>query len=310
MSRAGGYGRILLIGARGQLGWELARALATLGEVAAADRSNHALALDLADPDSIRRAIDRVRPRLIVNAAAYTAVDRAEDDAVTARQVNATAPGLLAEHARQTGAALVHYSTDYVFDGTKSDAYDEHDATAPLGVYGRTKLEGERAVQDVDGSHLIFRTSWVYGLRGHNFFLTMLRLAQERDELRVVDDQIGAPNWSRWLAQATAHVLVRIQASGGMPAFADYRGLYHLSLAGAVSWCGFAERIFALHTELHGARECRVRPIHSAQYPTRTLRPHNSRLSTDKLQRTFGVHCPPWDHALRLCMYGLERAIR
>jgi len=223
--------KILLTGSAGQLGRELKRSLAPLGELIACDRRQ----LDLADPDALRNALRNLAPTVIVNAAAYTAVDKAETETGLAEAINASAPGLLAEEAKRLGARLIHYSTDYVFDGTKASAYREDDATTPLSAYGRSKRQGELAIAASGARYLVLRTSWVYGLHGANFMKTMLRLGRERDELRVVGDQVGAPTWSRHLADATSHVLARKEKSDG---------LYHLAAAGETSWHGYAEAIF------------------------------------------------------------------
>src|SRR5512135_74250 len=270
--------RILLTGRNGQVGWELERKLAPLGEVIATDRST----LDLADPDQIRRAVREAKPEVIVNAAAYTAVDTAESEPELAMRINGFAPGVLAEEAKRLGALLVHYSTDYVFDGEKATPYVEDDPPNPINVYGRTKLEGERAIGAADCRHLILRTSWVYGARGKNFLLTILRLAREGRELRVVDDQIGAPTASFAIAQATAQ-LVRASA----------RGLYHLCAAGAASWCGFARAIVA-----HAGIAASVTAIRTEDYPTLAKRPRNSRLDCSKLRAKQSVSLAPWDEAL------------
>lgn len=301
--------RILVTGANGQVGWELLRCLQPLGEVVATTSQAGVAprALNLADPDAIRAIVRELRPQLIVNAAAYTAVDQAEDDVDLAMAINAVAPGVFAEEAKRCGAALVHYSTEYVFDGGKIGAYREEDVPNPLGVYGRSKLAGEQAVQQVGAAHLIFRTSWVYGARGKNFLLTMLRLARERPELNVVDDQVGAPNWSRLLAEATAQALAT-QLRGSDEKWSDalerlqsVSGLYHLSAAGAVSWCGFARRILEF-----AESSCRVNGITTAQYPLRATRPMNSRLITEKFSRIFGLGLPAWEEALKLCMAEMK----
>lgn len=280
--------KILLTGKNGQVGWELERTLATLGEVVAVDRRG----MDLADPDSIRNAVRAARPDLIVNAAAYTAVDKAESEPGLAMAINGTAPGVMAEEAKRLGAAMVHYSTDYVFDGTKTTPYTEEDAPNPINVYGKTKLAGEQAVQAAGIPHLIFRTSWVYGRRGKNFLLTILRLAQERDELKIVDDQVGAPTWSRLIAEATAQILAQRRAN-----LSEVGGLYHLTSAGRTSWHGFARAILD--------RAARPRPrlvaIPGADYPLPAPRPCNSGLSNQKMQRDFGLALPAWDAALALC---------
>lgn len=275
--------RILVIGKSGQVGWELTRTLQPIGRVTAVDYPE----IDLASSDSIRSSIRAYHPDIIVNAAAYTAVDRAEEEESLAMAINGEAPAVIAEEAKASGAYFVHYSTEYVFDGVSECPYREEDEPNPLGVYGRSKLAGERAIASVDHPALILRTSWVYGSRGHNFLLTMLRLAEERDSLRIVDDQIGAPTWSRMLAQATAQLLpqaVKEQRSG----------LYHLASAGETSWYGFAREILK-------ERNVSVEPITTDQFPTAAQRPKNSRLQQEKVQRDFGVAMPDWRVGLELC---------
>jgi dTDP-4-dehydrorhamnose reductase len=289
--------RILLTGASGQLGWELRRELAPLGDVLAPDRSQ----LDLAQPDTLRGRMREIAPDVVVNAAAYTAVDRAETEPELARLVNAIAPGILAEEAHRLDAGLVHYSTDYVFDGTKSGPYIESDPPNPLNVYGRTKLEGERAIGATGCRHLTLRTSWVYGTRGHNFVLTMLRLARERRELRIVDDQIGAPTWSREIAHATASLLARPELL--RPGSA---GLYHLTASGSTSWCGFARRIFESPAMARlGISPPSVEAIPSSAYPTPARRPGNSRLDCNRLFSAGGTRLAAWDDALARCLAEL-----
>lgn len=283
--------RILLTGVNGQLGWELRRTLAPLGEVIAADRS----ALDLADTARIRSQVAALAPDLIVNPAAHTAVDRAESEPELAHAINAAAPAELAA----CGVPVVHFSTDYVFDGSKAGAYTEADATSPLGVYGRTKLAGEAAVAAAGVPHLILRTSWVYGLRGRNFLLTMQRLARERETLSVVDDQFGAPNWSRLLAEATALVIARWLDRGKLDATS---GVYHLSCGGRTSWHGFAAAILADLAARGEVRLARLTPIPTTDYPTPAARPANSQLDSSKLADTFGVCLPDWQAALALCL--------
>src|SRR5688572_30739222 len=253
--------RVLLAGRGGQLGWELQRALAPLGGLLALDRAG----MDLADPDSIHRAIADARPEVIVNAAAYTAVDKAESEPESAMRVNGVAPGIIAEEAARIGALVVHYSTDYVFDGAKDAPYREDDPAAPLSVYGRTKLAGEEAVRAAGGPHLIFRTSWVYAARGSNFLLTMLKLARERRELRIVDDQVGAPTWARSIAELTAQAL-GVDGAGPGPA-RQRSGTYHLAAAGAVSWYGFAHAIFrAARARRSDFNAPAVAPIPTSQF--------------------------------------------
>ena len=292
---------ILLFGGNGQGGWELRRALAPLGVVRALERGD----VDLADGSALRRVVRHERPSLIVNAAAYTAVDRAENDAELAFAVNAKAPGILAEEAKRLDIALVHYSTDYVFDGTARRPYTEDDDPAPLGVYGESKLAGERAVADSGCAHLILRTSWVYSLRGANFLLTVRRLAGELEELRIVDDQYGAPTWSRMIAEATAVVLARCGAPGATRSFAERGGLYHLTASGQTSWHGFAEAIVDWLRKTHQTVRCkRIRAIPTSEYPTPAKRPANSLLDGTKLFETFGVAMPDWREQINLCLEG------
>ncbi len=286
---------ILLTGVNGQVGFELARSLQGLGKVVALGRN----VLDLADLDQVRRVVREVKPGLIVNPAAHTAVDKAETDVEAAMRLNAEAPGVLAEEAKRLGAALVHYSTDYVFDGTKDGAYVESDAVNPQNVYGKSKLAGEQAIAAAGCAHLIFRTSWVYGTRGKNFLLTMLRLGAEREELGVVADQIGAPTWSATIAALSANVLAQTPATGEGDWWQEHSGTYHLTASGATSWHGFAEAIFEF-SDL--AKKPVVKPIPASSYPTPAARPSNSRISNDKLASTFGVRAPDWREALRLCM--------
>jgi dTDP-4-dehydrorhamnose reductase len=282
--------RILLTGANGQVGSELRRSLAPLGEVVAFDRAG----LDLAQPDVLIARVRDVAPQAIVNAGAYTAVDKAESEPEQASAINGTAPRVLAEEARRLGAILVHYSTDYVFDGEKADPYTEADTPNPLSVYGRSKLEGERAVIASGCQHLTLRTSWVYGTRGRNFLLTMLRFAGEGRAVRVVDDQIGAPTWCREIADATASLLARpdLAAPG-----AD--GLYHLSASGFTSWFGFARAIFdSPELARLGIARPALEAIPTSEYPTPARRPRNSRLDCIRLERRAGLRLAPWDEAL------------
>jgi len=282
--------RILLIGAGGQLGRELIPRLSSLGELAAADRT----VCDLAATEAIRELVARTRPEAIVNAAAYTAVDEAESRSEVAYAINRDAPRTLAEEARKLGAMLVHYSTDYVFDGSKPGAYCEEDATAPLNVYGASKLAGEREIAAVGGRYLILRTSWVYGAQGKNFLLTMRRLAREREELRVVDDQVGAPTSTLQLAEATARLVREWSTAGeGFPA-----GIYHATAAGSVSWCGFARAIVAALGERDSLKVKNVVGITTEEYPMPARRPRNSVLSNEKFERTFGFRPGSWETGL------------
>ena len=279
--------KILLLGKNGQVGWELQRALAPIGHVVALDRQG----ADLARPDALADTVRTLRPDVVVNAAGYTAVDKAESEPELAHAVNAAAPAALAKAAAAVGAWLVHYSTDYVFDGSGSAPRDESATTGPLSVYGRTKLEGEQAVAASGAKHLIFRTSWVYAARGGNFARTMLRLAADRDSLRVVADQIGAPTGAELIADVTAHAIRAVQAR------AELAGLYHLAAAGETSWHGYARHVIAWARE-HG-QAIRVAPdaiqaIPTSDYPSPAARPLNSRLATGKLREAFGLQLPPW----------------
>jgi dTDP-4-dehydrorhamnose reductase len=278
---------IVVTGAQGQLGRELAAALAPCGRVVALDRGQ----LDLEHAERIGAVLDAHAPTLIVNAAAYTAVDQAESDAARAALVNAEAPRVLAEHARARGALLIHYSTDYVFDGAQRKPYEEDDAPAPQSVYGATKLAGEQAVLRSGASALVFRTSWVYAMRGRNFLLTIRRLAAEREELRIVADQVGVPNWCRALARATARLAAR-----GLPYLAARAGLYHMSASGATTWYDFTRAIVG------DVARPRVVPITTADYPTPARRPAYAVLSTARFERTFGFALPPWQQSLAECV--------
>jgi dTDP-4-dehydrorhamnose reductase len=280
--------RILLTGANGQVGFELRRTLAPLGEVHAFDRAD----LDLADTPAVVRTFRRVRPGLVVNAAAYTAVDKAESEPDLAHAINARAPQVLAEESRRTGAVLVHYSTDYVFDGSKREPWREDDAVAPLNEYGRSKLAGERAIAAAGCKHLVFRTSWVYGPRGKNFLATMLRLAATHEELRVVADQRGAPTSSLFLAEATVRA-IRAIPRGGVAS-----GIYNLSAAGETTWASFAEAIFARAAGRPGFRAPRVIRIPSSDYPTPARRPAYSVLDATKFTAAFGFAPSTWESQL------------
>ena len=286
--------RILVTGHNGQVGWELARTLAPLGEVTALDRS----ALDLAQADSIRAAVRGLNPDVIVNAAAYTAVDKAESEPELAHTINARGPGILAEEAKRCGALLVHYSTDYVFDGQKAGPYVEDDEPHPLSVYGRSKLEGERAVQAAGCRHLILRTAWIYAARGKNFMLTILRLAHERPELRVVDDQFGAPTSASAIAKASASILTAMSRG------AEASGVFHMTAGGRTTWHAFA----GLIVENSGPPFPAVRPIPGSQYPAPARRPGNSCLDNTKLANTFGVRLGDWQEEARSVLTEVLRA--
>ncbi|MGF6409850.1 dTDP-4-dehydrorhamnose reductase [Paraburkholderia sp. MM5482-R1] len=287
---------ILVTGVNGQLGYELARTLQGLGNVVAVDRSR----LDLSNLDQIRSVVRDLRPALIVNPAAYTAVDKAEEERDLAMRINGEAPGVLAEEAKKLGAALIHYSTDYVFNGTKEGAYVEDDPTDPQNVYGRSKLVGEQAIAASGVNHLVLRTSWVYGTRGKNFLLTMLRLGADRPELKVVADQFGAPTWCNTIATLTAHLCAQsFAAEDGAKWWDERSGIYHLCAGDSTSWHGFASAIFEL-ADLPNRPN--TLPIPAADYPTPAKRPANSRMSNDKLARVFGLAAPHWRDALKLCL--------
>jgi dTDP-4-dehydrorhamnose reductase len=301
--------RALLTGCRGQVGTDLARVLEGRAEVLAHDHAS----LDLADPDAIVARMREARPDVILNAGAYTAVDKAESDLEAAHAVNARAPGLLGEEAKRCGALLVHFSTDYVFDGTKRSAYVETDPTAPVNAYGASKLDGERAVAQSGCDHLILRTSWVYAAHGKNFLLTMLRLAATRDEIRVVDDQRGAPTASRQIARAVAHLLgaqepARPIERGGLERLRAASGVYHATAAGETSWFEFAQAIFAGRAERQGRafQSPRLVAISTREYPTPARRPAYSVLSNAKLAATFGVRLGDWREGLRETLSALD----
>ena len=283
--------RILLIGKIGQVGWELRRTLAPMGQITCVDFPE----IDLTSGDSIRRWVRESRPDVVINAAAYTAVDKAESEPDRAMQINGVAPGIMAEEAKKIGALLVHYSTDYVFDGAKTTPYAETDAPNPLGAYGRSKLAGDEAVRATGGAHLIFRLCWVYGARGQNFMLTIMRLARERDRLRVVADQTGCPTWSRMIAEATGQALRQAVVAGDWAALS---GTYHLASSGVTSWQGFAQAIVNL-MPAEGKKCSVVEAISTAEYPTPAKRPAYSVLGCDKLERVFGLRLPHWEDSLR-----------
>ncbi|OIQ79893.1 dTDP-4-dehydrorhamnose reductase [mine drainage metagenome] len=291
--------KILLFGKNGQVGWELQRSFAPLGELVALDADSRDFCGDFTDLQGLVRTVRSVAPDVIVNAAAHTAVDRAESEAELARTINALAPGVLASEAGRSGAWLIHYSTDYVFDGSGDSPWQETDPTGPLSVYGTTKLEGEAAIRAAGCRHLIFRTSWVYAARGGNFAKTMLRLARERDTLTVIDDQFGAPTGADLLADVTAHA---IRAALQRP---EVSGLYHLAAGGETTWHGYAGFVidFARRAgvDIKVAAEA-IKPVPTSAFPTAARRPHNSRLNTEKLQNTFGLVLPDWRN-------GVERML-
>ncbi|ODB89584.1 dTDP-4-dehydrorhamnose reductase [Candidatus Thiodiazotropha endoloripes] len=288
--------KILLIGCDGQVGWELQRSLAVLADVTATSLcGSYGYALDLLNPDAVDKAVAEVGPDYIVNAAAHTAVDKAESEIELSEKLNAEAPAQLARLAAEHNAVFIHYSTDFVFDGESERPYREEDQTAPLGVYGATKLEGELRVLETEAAAMVFRTSWVYGNHGHNFMKTMLRLFRERDELKVVDDQIGAPTWSRMIAEATAQVIGQLQS--GVKHAEELKGVYHLTNSGETSWYGFAREILELSGE-----SCSLLPIATHEYPTPARRPAYSVLDNSKLNQVFSLTMPDWSSTLNRCM--------
>ena len=282
---------ILLIGRIGQVGWELRRTLAPLGRIIAVDFPD----IDLTDGASIQKWVRETSPRVVVNAGAYTAVDKAESEAERCQLINGVAPGILAEEAKRANALMVHYSTDYIFDGTKRAPYVEDDAPNPLGAYGRSKLAGDRAIQEVGVPHLIFRLCWVYGARGQNFMLTIMRLAREREKLRVVDDQVGCPTWSRMIAETTALALKQVFNSADRDSLI---GTYHLAATGQTSWRGFAQAIVD-SMPAEGKKCAVVQPITTAEYPLPAKRPAFSVLSCEKLHRSFSLRLPAWNESLK-----------
>lgn len=293
--------KILVTGLNGQVGYELAQRLQHLGQIIALDRSQ----MDLANADQMRQVIRRERPQLIVNPAAYTAVDQAESEPDQAMRINAEAPAILAEEARTCGAALIHYSTDYVFNGSKSGSYVESDTACPINVYGRSKLAGEQAIAASGVAHVILRTSWVYGARGKNFLKTIQRLAAERNELRIVADQYGAPTWCRTIADGTARVIEQLCAVGTtdtgsiVPSRWDQLGgIYHMTAQGCTSWHGFASEIVARGPR---AAQVAVLPIPAAAYPVPAARPQNSVMSCARFEQQFGS-LPNWENALSECL--------
>jgi dTDP-4-dehydrorhamnose reductase len=293
--------RILILGSTGQVGTELQRSFADAGEIIGVGRDK----VDLAQQEQVRAIVRSITPDVILNAAAYTAVDRAESESGLARTINAVAPGVLAEEALRLGSLLVHYSTDYVFDGFKAGSWMESDATNPINVYGATKLAGEQAIRQVGGKFLIFRTSWVYGPHGRNFLLTMLRLGRERDRLSIVDDQIGAPTTSSELADATRDIVMSVLHRNASST-TEWAGVYHMTCGGSVSWCGFARAIFERSGVLLDGKSPEVAPISSSDYPTQAQRPRNSVLSNERLSARFGVALASWELALDHTMERLK----
>jgi dTDP-4-dehydrorhamnose reductase len=282
---------ILIIGRIGQVGWELRRTLGPLARLVAVDFPD----IDLTNGSSIVKWVRDTNPQAIVNAAAYTAVDKAETEFEKCNLINGVAPGILAEEAKKASALLVHYSTDYIFDGTKTTPYTEEDAPNPLSAYGRSKLTGDQAIRQTGANHLIFRLCWVYGARGQNFMLTMMRLAREREKLRVVRDQFGCPTWSRMIAESTALALKQTMAARDLAAF---NGSYNLAASGQTNWHGFAEAIVRLMPA--ESKKCReIEPIATSEYPLPAKRPAYSVLSCEKLQRTFGLQLPDWEDSLK-----------
>jgi dTDP-4-dehydrorhamnose reductase len=291
--------KILIFGRVGQVGWELRHKLACLGQVSSVDFPE----IDFSKPETIREAVRAAEPTVIVNAAAYTAVDKAEATPEPAWALNATGPAVIAEEAKRLGALMVHYSTDYVYDGSKQGAWVETDAPGPLNVYGQTKLAGDEAIAAAGGDYLILRTSWVYGARGANFLLTMLRLAKDRPELRIVDDQTGSPTTSECIAQATADILAQVLSPRG-EGMAGRSGVYHLTNSGATTWFGFAKEFLSRQANCP-----KLTPIPASEYPVPAKGPVNSVLSCEKLAGTFGVRMPSWEVALDLVLETLAEGI-
>jgi dTDP-4-dehydrorhamnose reductase len=295
--------RILIVGKNGQVGWELQRTLSTLGQCVAVDYPD----IDLVNADSIRKTIADAAPELIVNAAAYTAVDQAEDESELAMKINATAQGVMAEEAKRRGAVYITYSTDYVFDGSKKP-WTEEDRPNPVNAYGRTKLAGDEIVAAVGGAYLIFRTSWVYGARGKNFLLSMLKLAKEKSELKIVGDQFGAPTWSRAIAETTSQAIAwgaGRKAGNVAGAIGEVAGLYGLTNAGETTWAGFAREIFRIY-EAEGNAVPTVTDIPASEYPLKAKRPTNSVMSGAKLKKTFGIEMPDWKQSVAMVMDELR----
>lgn len=288
--------RIVVIGSTGQVGWEVVRSLQGIGEVVALTRQH----CDLDNPAEAARCITDIRPDIVINAAAYTAVDAAETDRETSRRVNADGPRELATVCKKSGATLIHYSTDYVFNGQGSRQYETNDCPDPLNHYGATKLAGEQAIQESGAQHLILRTSWVYGSRGKNFYTTMKRVLQQREEVRVVADQIGAPTWSRAIAAGTVAMIVKaLSIRAHHVELGDRQGIYHLVNGGSCSWADFAE---AIARQFAAPETGRIVRIKTAEYPTAAVRPLNSRLSSSRLFNDWGIAMPSWRESLELVM--------
>ena len=288
--------KILVTGKNGQVGWELQRTLAPLGQVIAMDVDD----MDLSNPDAIRNKVREIAPHIIVNPAAHTAVDKAESEPDLAMAINGIAASVLAEEAKKLDALFIHYSTDYVFDGTKASPYVESDTPNPQSVYGKTKLAGEQAIQAVGGKHLILRTSWVYGIHGGNFVKTILRLAKERSELRIVADQYGAPTWARLLAESTSQIIGKYTEGTS--------GVYHLTSSGRTNWHQFAEetvRLARQYDDVLKDKPLTIHPIATHEYPLPAKRPANSSLSTEKIRKTFGLELPGWEDDLAECVRQL-----
>ena len=293
--------KILLTGKNGQVGWDLNRSLAKLGTVFAMGRDQ----MDLSKPETLGQVIQEIRPDIIVNAAAYTAVDKAESEPELAMTVNGIAPGVLAEEAQKIGAGMIHYSTDYVFDGKATLPYKEENPTFPLSVYGKSKLAGEKAVGQAGIDHIIIRTGWVYSLRGSNFLLTMQKLAQNRKQIKVVDDQAGGPTWSRSIAEGTAHILKQnLKGDATTSKEFSHSGTFNMSCGGETNWFGFANKIL----ELSGlSKSVELIPIPTIEYPTPAVRPQYSLLSNSKLKQAFDYEMPQWQEALQECLDSVPK---
>ena len=289
--------RILLFGKNGQIGWELNRSLLPLGDIVALDRR----VADFSRPETVREAVQKVQPDIIVNAAAYTAVDKAETEEQLATVINATTPGILAEEAKKLNALLVHYSTDYIFNGCKGSAYTELDMPDPVNVYGRTKLAGEVAIQEVDGQYLIFRTSWVYASRGKNFLKTIIRLMQEKGEISIVSDQYGKPTWARYVADSTSNILLKCMNSDSQIGYM-HKGVFHLANQGVCSWYQFAKIIIEKFTQLIELSPPQLQAISSSEYKVAATRPEISELNTAKVEKTFALGNVRWEDAVDLCI--------